>query len=148
MLKLILRHICYERYPRYPYIIYNAHIKLRPAVSGVMNIAFSPQRQVSHDTKRGLPNELKDNKKIEPNEPQLLKSIQELAQLLNSRGIDLSTGKMPSMIQLSRIAYDEEVTTKFKNVSSQFYEAGIEFNFDTAQKFLNLANSQQEAIDN
>ncbi|RIB03099.1 hypothetical protein C2G38_816000 [Gigaspora rosea] len=144
---MFLRHfICYERYPRYPYIIYNAHIKLRHAVSGVMNVNTCPQRQAFHDTKRGLSSELNDNKKIGPNDPQLLKSIQELAQLLISRGIDLSTGKMPSMVQLSRIAYDEEVTTKFKIVSSQFHEAGIEFDFETAQRFLNLANSRQ-AID-
>ncbi|CAG8670679.1 7363_t:CDS:1 [Cetraspora pellucida] len=108
-----------------------------------------PRQPVAfHSTK--LSSGMKDDKKIETNEvivTPILESIQELAQLLSSRGIDLSNGKMPSMIQVSRIAYDEEVTAKFKSVSLQFHEAGIEFDLKTAQKYLKIANSKQ-AIDN
>ncbi|RIA85424.1 hypothetical protein C1645_676550, partial [Glomus cerebriforme] len=67
-------------------------------------------------------------------DPQILVSIQEFSQLLQGKGVDLSTGQMPSMLQLAKLASDKEVNAKITAINSQLTKAGITLDAKTVQK--------------
>ncbi|CAG8460686.1 17397_t:CDS:10 [Cetraspora pellucida] len=96
-----------------------------------------------------------DNMRIDPNDPfvtkirsnpRILSSIQELAQLLQSKGFNISSGQTPSMVQMARLASDKEVSAKLVIIDAQLREAGITLDGETARKFMNLSetNSKQD----
>ncbi|CAG8724044.1 27913_t:CDS:1 [Dentiscutata erythropus] len=140
----------FVRYEHYPYIIYNAHINLRHTVYNVMNVTCRHPRREFRTTKRTLLG--LDNMKIDPydpfivkirSNPKILSSIKELVQLLQSKGIDLTNGQTPSMMQMARLATDKEVSKKLVVIDTQLREAGIVLDAETAQKFMDLSGSQQ-----
>ncbi|CAG8727526.1 7818_t:CDS:10 [Cetraspora pellucida] len=96
-----------------------------------------------------------DNMRIDPNDPfvtkirsnpRILSSIQELAQLLQRKGFNISSGQKPSMVQMARLASDKEVSAKLFIIDAQLREAGITLDGETARKFMNLSetNSKQD----
>src|ERR1043165_2244079 len=89
-----------------PYCIYNAYIKLKYVVPNVKNATLLQPRNFTNTP-------LGNNIKIDSNDPlvtkirsdpQILASIQEFSQLLQGKGVDLSTGQMPSMLQMAKLA--------------------------------------------
>ncbi|CAG8822086.1 999_t:CDS:1, partial [Racocetra fulgida] len=83
------------------------------------------------------------NMKIDPNDPfitkirsnpRILSTIQELVQLLQSKGVDLNSGQTPSMIQMAKLASDKEVSAKLVIIDSQLREAGITLDGETARR--------------
>jgi len=99
-----------------PYCIYNVYIKLKYVVPSLKNATLSPTlptsptRRQFHVTSGNYMNTpLDNNMKIDPNDPlvtkirsdpQILVSIQEFSQLLQGKGVDLSRGQLPSMLQM------------------------------------------------
>src|SRR5437764_14429306 len=108
-----------------PYFLYNHRITLKHTISSTNNYnsslsTFDPRRAL-HNFNRGLTTTSNttgldnNNFKIDPNDPiitkisqdpKLIASIQEFSQILKSKGLDLTTGKRPSMLQMARLATD------------------------------------------
>ncbi|PKC17590.1 hypothetical protein RhiirA5_346072 [Rhizophagus irregularis] len=90
--------------------------------------------------------------KIDPNDPlvtkirsdpEILVSIQEFSQLLQGKGVDISRGQMPSMLQMAKLASDKEINAKITNINTLLNRAGITLDSQTIQKFMNWANSDK-----
>ncbi|KAF0507731.1 hypothetical protein F8M41_018949 [Gigaspora margarita] len=140
----------FVRYKHYPYIIYNTHINLRHTVYNVMNVTYHYPRRGFRTTNRTLAG--LDNMKIDPNDPfivkirsnpKILSSIRDLVQLLQSKGIDVTSGQGLSMMQMTKLATDKEVSKKLVVIDTQLREAGIVLDVETARKFMNLSGNQQ-----
>src|SRR3954453_6634082 len=125
-----------------PYCIYNAYIKLKYVVPSVKNTTLSP---ICLQRVNFMNTPLDNNMKIDSNDPlvtkirsdpQILTSIQEFSQLLQGKGVDLSTGQMPSMLQMAKLASDKEVNAKIMAINSQLTKAGITLDAQTIQKFM------------
>ncbi|CAG8549206.1 17650_t:CDS:1 [Gigaspora rosea] len=93
-----------------------------------------------------------DNMKIDPNDPfivkirsnpKILSSIRDLVQLLQSKGVDVTRGQGLSMMQMTKLATDKEVSKKLVVIDTQLREAGIVLDVETARKFMNLSGNQQ-----
>ncbi|PKC73655.1 hypothetical protein RhiirA1_325191, partial [Rhizophagus irregularis] len=73
-------------------------------------------------------------------DPEILVSIQEFSQLLQGKGVDISRGQMPSMLQMAKLASDKEINAKITNINTLLNRAGITLDSQTIQKFMNWAN--------
>ncbi|CAG8634402.1 2465_t:CDS:1 [Acaulospora morrowiae] len=144
---------CVARYDHYPYFIYNAHVRLKYGFINVINSTLSPTHRLFHATNRDFRPSLglDNNMKIDPDDPiitkirsdpTILESINEFAALLKVKGVDLSTGQMPSFMQMAKLAGDREVSEKLNILNTQFRQAGIAFDTETAQKFMSIQNKQ------
>ncbi|KAG9286286.1 hypothetical protein G9A89_014272 [Geosiphon pyriformis] len=64
--------------------------------------------------------------------PQLINSIKEMTSLLTKRGIDVSTGQMPSYTTMAKLLMDGEVRQILEQVANEMRAAGLE---DDVQEF-------------
>lgn len=137
-----------------PYFLYNIRITLKYTISSITYSSslstFYPKRSLYNFNKNlttTTPNAglNESDIKIDPNDqiearisqdPKLIASIQEFSQILKNKGVDLSTGQMPSMLQMARLATDGQVKQKLINLNNEFKNAGVEFNAETAQKYI------------
>ncbi|CAG8648176.1 10857_t:CDS:2 [Acaulospora colombiana] len=117
----------------------------------VINSTLSPTHRSFHASNRNFRPSLglDSNIKIDPDDPivtkirsdpVILKSINEFAALLKNKGVDLSSGQMPSFMQMAKLAGDKEVSEKLNVLNTQFRQAGITFDAETAQKFMSTQN--------
>ncbi|GBC05579.1 hypothetical protein RclHR1_00630026 [Rhizophagus clarus] len=145
----------------YPYCIYNVYIKLKYVVPSLKNATLLPtsptspirlQRQYHITSGNFMNTPLDNNTKIDPNdplvtkirsEPEILVSIQEFSRLLQGKGVDLSRGQMPSMLQMAKLASDKEINAKITDINTLLNRAGITLDSQTIQKFMNLANTEE-----
>lgn len=145
----------------YPYCIYNVYIKLKYVVPSLKNATLSPtsptspsrlQRQYHVTSGNFMNTPLDNNVKIDPNdplvtkirsEPEILVSIQEFSRLLQGKGVDLSRGQMPSMLQMAKLASDKEINAKITDINILLNRAGITLDSQTIQKFMNWANTEK-----
>jgi hypothetical protein len=153
----------------YPYCIYNVYIKLKYVVPSLKNtLPTSPtsptsttstspvrlQRQYHVTSGKFTNTPLDNNTKIDPNDPlvtkirsdpEILDSIQEFSRLLRGKGVDLSGGQMPSMLQMAKLASDKEINAKITDINTLLNRAGITLDSQTIQKFMNmdLANTEK-----
>lgn len=145
----------------YPYCCYNVYIKLKYVVPSLKNTTLLPisptsptclQRQYHVTSGKFMNAPLDNNMKIDPNDPlvtkirsdpEILVSIQEFSQLLQGKGVDLSRGQMPSMLQMAKLASDKEINAKITNINTLLNRAGITLDSQTIQKFMNWANTDK-----
>ncbi|CAJ0762428.1 8145_t:CDS:1, partial [Entrophospora sp. SA101] len=72
----------------------------------------------------------------------LLRFIEEFIQLLKSKGVNISAGETPPMFQVARLATDYEIKEKLEALDNEFQKAGIQFDTETAQKFMLYATKE------
>nr|CAG8440387.1 8454_t:CDS:2 [Entrophospora candida]CAG8476349.1 7594_t:CDS:2 [Entrophospora candida] len=78
----------------------------------------------------------------------LLIFIEEFIQLLKSKGVNISAGETPPMFQVARLATDYEIKEKLEALDNEFQKAGIQFDTETAQKFMLYATKEWKTHQN
>ncbi|KAF8897347.1 hypothetical protein BD779DRAFT_1490324 [Infundibulicybe gibba] len=59
--------------------------------------------------------------------PEALVALEEFARLLQSSGVDLSSGKRPSTLQMLKLASNSEFRTGAQRVVEELQKAGVDF---------------------
>nr|CAG8437414.1 12306_t:CDS:2 [Entrophospora candida] len=71
-------------------------------------------------------------------DPKLIATIYQFTETLKKKGVDLTTGEMPSMFQMAKLATDHQVKLMIDNVNNEFQNAGITIDAETTQKYTTM----------
>nr|CAG8611865.1 14756_t:CDS:2 [Entrophospora candida] len=123
-----------------PYFLYNIRITLKYTIS---SITYSSSLSTFYP-KRSLYNFNKNLTTTTPNAGLNESDIKLTLMTKLRQELVKIQSQMPSMLQMARLATDGQVKQKLINLNNEFKNAGVEFNAETAQKYITLDEAETD----